>query len=144
MKLNKKIITIVAASTLFATAASAYGGMSHHGSHHNCGMGHGYNASHAVIGILPFLKQINLTDEQIEKIDQILKDVQDEKPSKFSAFKKDKFDKDEYVKQKQNHKVDMLKKQAEVIEEVYNVLNSKQKEQLRVLMDLQEGRINRN
>ena len=53
-----------------------------------------------------------------------------------SSFTSSSFDKNKYIKIIKNKKENMLKLRAEKIEKVYNILNSKQKTQLKVLIDL--------
>jgi len=89
-------------------------------------------------GVFALFKKLNLTDDQQTKLQKIMEDAAKKRESMFSAFSADKFDKDKFVKQAMNKKENMVKLRADVLEKAYNVLDKKQKSQLRVLMDLQE------
>ncbi len=102
-----------------------------------CGMSKGQGGA----GIMPLLRQINLSDSQVQEVQKIMQDVHKDMPSKYNAFSKDGFDKDAYVKQMQDQRDARVKRQAEVIDRVYDILDDKQKNQLRVLMDLKEERM---
>ncbi|QKF58598.1 Spy/CpxP family protein refolding chaperone [Aliarcobacter lanthieri] len=81
-------------------------------------------------------KELNLTAEQNEKIKNIIEDIR--KDNKFinEAFTKDSFDKAKYSKIISEKRENMLKSQVEILEKSYAILTPKQKEQLKVLLDL--------
>ncbi|RBQ32450.1 hypothetical protein CRU92_01710 [Arcobacter sp. FW59] len=81
-------------------------------------------------------KELNLTSEQNEKIKKIIEDSRKDNKSINEAFTKDSFDKDKYSKIVSEKRDNMLKSQAEVLEKSYAILTPKQKEQLKVLLDL--------
>ena len=93
--------------------------------------------------ILGMFKDLNLTAEQQTKIEQIVADVRKNEKTPEDAFTKDGFDKAKYMEIMSEKRDNMLKSQADVIEKVYAVLTSKQKEQLKVLMDLQKERMDK-
>ena len=76
--------------------------------------------------------ELKLTKQQEEKIDTILKEFKDKKFDQFKSFKKDGFDKDEYIKARMQSKEDKIKKSAELIEKVYTVLTKEQIEAINV------------
>jgi len=75
---------------------------------------------------------LKLTKNQEEKIDTILKEFKNKKFDRFKSFKKDGFDKDEYIKARMKSKEDKIKQSAELIEEVYTVLTKEQIEAINV------------
>ena len=77
---------------------------------------------------------------QIKK-EQIMEDSRKNIKSEEEAFSKDGFDKAKYIQIMSEKRDNMLKSQAEVIEKSYAILTTKQKEQLKVLMDLRKEKI---
>ncbi len=94
-------------------------------------------------GLVHFFKELNLTAEQQTKIEQIIFDSRKALKSIDDAFTKDGFDKTKYVQIMNEKRDNMIKSEAEVIEKSYAVLTSKQKEQLKVLMDLRKEKMNK-
>lgn len=75
---------------------------------------------------------LKLTKQQEEKIDTILKEFKNKRFDRFKSFKKDGFDKDEYIKARMQSKEDKIKQSAELIEKVYAVLTKDQIEAINV------------
>lgn len=93
--------------------------------------------------ILGMFKSLNLTPEQETKIEQIVADVRKNEKTSEDAFTKDGFDKAKYIEIMSEKRDNMLKSQAEIIEKSYAILTPKQKEQLKVLMELREEKMNK-
>lgn len=91
--------------------------------------------------ILGMFKSLNLTAEQQTKIEQIVADVRKNEKTPEDAFTKDGFDKAKYMEIMSEKRDNMLESQAEVIEKSYAILTPKQKEQLKVLMELREEKM---
>ena len=70
-----------------------------------------------------------------------MEDSRKNSTSDDGAFSKDGFDKAKYIQIMSEKRDNMLKSQAEVIEKSYAILTTKQKEQLKVLMDLRKEKI---
>ncbi len=83
-------------------------------------------------------KELNLTSEQENKIEQIIADSRKNIKTTDEAFTKDSFDKAKYLQIMNEKRDNMLKSQAEIMEKSYAILTAKQKEQLKVLMDLRK------
>ncbi len=92
-------------------------------------------------GRFHLFNELNLTTEQETKLEQIIQDSRKNIKSEDEAFTKDGFDKAKYVQIMSEKRDNMLKSQAEVIEKSYAILTPKQKEQLKVLMDLRKEKI---
>jgi Spy/CpxP family protein refolding chaperone len=86
--------------------------------------------------------ELNLNDEQKTKIKTIMQDSRKNLKNSDEAFTKDSFDKDKYVQIMSEKRDNMLKSEAEVIEKTYAILTTKQKEQLKMLMDLRKEKMN--
>lgn len=93
-------------------------------------------------GILSMFKELNLTAEQKTKIEQIMDESRKNIKSEDEAFTKDGFDKAKFIQIMSEKRDNMLKSRADVMEKSYAVLTTKQKEQLKVLMDLRKERMN--
>ena len=93
-------------------------------------------------GLVHFFKELNLTAEQQTKIEQIISESRKSIKSTEDAFSKDGFDKTKYVQIMNEKRDNMIKSEAEMIEKSYAILTSKQKEQLKVLMDLRKEKMN--
>jgi len=93
-------------------------------------------------GLVPMFKELGLTLEQKTKIEQIMNESRKAIKSTDDAFSKDGFDKAKYVQIMNEKRDNMIESEAEMIEKAYAVLTSKQKEQLKVLMDLRKERMN--
>ncbi len=111
----------------------------------NCGMMKN-NKMHKMqnhrAGLTPMFKELNLTPEQQTKLEQIMDESRKALKSTDEAFSKDGFDKTKYVQIMNEKRDNMIKSEAEVIEKSYAVLTPKQKEQLKVLMDLRKEKMN--
>lgn len=94
-------------------------------------------------GIPHFFDELNLTSEQKTKIDQIIADVRKNEKTPDDAFTKDSFDKNKFISIVNEKRDNMIKSQAEIIEKSYAILTAKQKEQLKVLMDLRKEKMDK-
>ena len=91
--------------------------------------------------ILGMFKDLNLTPEQESQIEKIVLESRKNLETPAVAFSKDGFDKGKYMEIMSEKRDNMLKSQAEVIEKSYAILTPKQKEQLKVLMELREEKM---
>jgi periplasmic protein CpxP/Spy len=98
---------------------------------------------HGEKSMLPMFKQLSLTEDQENKIEKIVADSRENMETFDEAFTKDSFDKTKYIKIMAEKRDNMLKSQAEVLEKSYAILTPKQKEQLKVLMDLRKEKMNK-
>ena len=95
-------------------------------------------------GIKNIISQLNLSSEQKAKLFELRKNQMKNKTTINSAFSKTSFNKAKFIEIISQKKENMLKSKAQMIEKAYAILNTKQKEQLKVLLDLQvEKRQNR-
>lgn len=88
--------------------------------------------------IFGLIHELNLTSKQKEDIRKIFQDSKKSEKSPLDAFSKDGFDKAKFIQIESEKRDSMLKSKAEIIEKTYAVLDSKQKEQLKVLIDLKK------
>jgi Spy/CpxP family protein refolding chaperone len=86
--------------------------------------------------VLRILKNLNLTAEQRTSVKEIMMNSKKNKKSINTAFTKNSFNKNEFIKTMSEKRENMIKSKAEMIEKVYAVLDNKQKEQFKVLIDL--------
>lgn len=92
-------------------------------------------------GILGIFYELNLTKDQKTKIDEIIKDSKKNQEFPCDAFSKDSFDKEKFIKIMKDKREKNQELHANIIEKAYKVLDSKQKEQLRTLLDLRKEKI---
>src|SRR5574344_1970354 len=92
-------------------------------------------------GILGIVYELNLTKEQKTKIDEIIKDSKKNQEFPCDAFSKNSFDKEKFMKNMKDKREKNQELHANIIEKAYKVLDSKQKEQLRTLLDLRKEKM---
>lgn len=92
-------------------------------------------------GMLAMFGELNLTKEQKTKIDEIVKESRKNEEFPCDAFSKDSFDKNKFSKIMKESQEKRFEKQADVIEQAYKILDAKQKEQLRTLLDLRKEKM---
>jgi len=88
---------------------------------------------------LKIFRELNLSSEQNDKIRIIIENSRKSNKSINEAFAKDSFDKAKYIKIVNEKRESMIKSRAEIIEKSYAILTPKQKEQLKILLDLRAG-----
>ena len=89
-------------------------------------------------GPMSLLRQLNLTLDQKKQIRQIKQDLIKKTVTPNVAFTSSSFDKAKFIQIMKDKRDNKIEKKAELMEKVYNVLTSKQKEQFKVLMDLKQ------
>lgn len=102
----------------------------HHGyNHHNKKerRSHRGDMSRYVIGAV---YDLQLTKEQIKKIDTIITQFKNERFDRFKGFTKEGFDKNAYIEARTKTKEDRIKEKAELLQDIYSNLNSAQIEHL--------------
>lgn len=99
---------------------------------------HSRKSSHSPISMI---KKLNLSDVQEKQIMQIKQDLMKNRVTPDVAFTKDGFDKAKFVEIMKQKRDNMLESKAEMIDKVYKILTPKQKEQLKVLMDLKKEKM---
>lgn len=134
-----KILTTVALASLLTTGLYAKGSCSDKGSQNERGFSKVHKFDKREDGnILGVIKKLDLTKDQKEEISNIKKDIMKNRVSLDSAFTKKDFDKKKYIKLMEQKRDNMIKSKAEMIDRVYSILTDKQKEQFKVLLELQE------
>ena len=143
MKINNKVLSGIVLSTVLATGLFAMNADMNKkdGEKKGCdfkkSMEHKKSDGH----ILGMFKGLNLTAEQEAQIEKIVAESRKSIESPATAFSNDGFDKAKYVEIMSEKRDNMLKSQAEIIEKSYAVLTPKQKEQLKVLMELRQEKM---
>ncbi len=94
--------------------------------------------AHKPMPMMQLFSQLNLTPKQQNDVQKIMQENRMNRKGMFSAFGKDSFDKEKFIKHATQKRENMIKLRADTLEKAYNVLTQKQKQQLRVLMDLKE------
>lgn len=73
---------------------------------------------------------LDLDKNQIAKIDTTIQEFKNKRFNRFNSFTKDGFDKKAFIEARTQTKEDKIKLKADLIEDIYAILNTKQKEQL--------------
>ena len=141
MKTTKILASVALAGILSTSLYAAKGSCSENGFHNKKGAEKSHrfqrNADNGVLGLI---KRLDLTKEQKKDIFDIKKDIMKNRVSLDSAFTKDDFDKKKYIELVEQKRQNMIESKAEMIDRVYSVLTTKQKEQLKVLMELKKDK----
>lgn len=91
--------------------------------------------------IKSIMRELNLTNEQKTQIRKIAMDAKKERQTLNDAFSKSTFDKEKFIKIMSEKRDNMLKSKADMIEKMYAVLDTKQKEQFKTLLELKSERM---
>lgn len=148
MKTRNKVLAGLALSSILATSIYANcdykSGSKHYNenrhSQHNMYKGMHKRGFDKKPQVLRLFKKLNLSDEQRDGIRKIVQDSRENRVKLSDAFTKNSFDKNKFIELRKQKRENMLKSQAEILEKAYMLLSPKQKEQLKVLMDLRSDR----
>lgn len=146
MTTKNKMISTLALSTLLATGLFAGNAEMKKDRDSSCMMKKDHMKKGAKDGersVVGMFKRLNLTPEQDAQIEKIVLENRANMERIDDAFTKDGFDKAKYIKIMSEKRDNMLKSNAEILEKSYAVLTPKQKEQLKVLMDLRKEKMNK-
>ncbi|XOB62820.1 Spy/CpxP family protein refolding chaperone [Campylobacterota bacterium DY0563] len=146
--MKTKVLMAVALTGLLGTGLYAYGG-NMQGMQKGMSCPSGMNNSMMMKkqkkmrshGVMSLLRDLNLTPEQMKDIQNIKQELMKKRTRPTVAFTKEGFDKEKYIQIMKQKRDNMLESKAEMIDKVYKVLTSEQKEQLKVLMDLRAERM---
>ena len=148
MKKSNKILTGLVLAGLLSTSVYASCGMSKNknseiNSKNNCKQ-HMMKSSHKMKKSMPIfkvLKDLNLSNDQRAQVKEIMMNNKKNRKSMNTLFTKDSFNKDEFIKRMSEKRENMIKSKADMIEKVYAVLDTKQKEQFKVLIDIKSEKM---
>ncbi|MGA1931974.1 Spy/CpxP family protein refolding chaperone [Arcobacter sp. YIC-464] len=142
MTTKTKILSALVLSASLATGAFAYGNKGEcdiNKSHKMMNKQHmGHKKGHD--SIFSTLKKLNLSDSQKAEIKKIMSESKN-KESISEAFTKSSFNKDKYIEIMSEKRENMIKSKALKIEKIYSILDEKQKEQFKTLLDLKAERM---
>ena len=140
MTTKAKVLTGLVLSAVLATSAFAScnvqgkHGMSN-GNHHGKMMKR-YHGKKDFMPIKSLMKELNLSADQKTQIKKIMSEARANNQTINDAFSKSTFDKQKFIKIMNEKRENMLKSKADMIEKVYAVLDTKQKEQFKTLLEL--------
>ena len=150
MKKSNKILTGLVLAGLLSTSVYASCGM---GKNNNSEMNskkdckqHMMKSSKKMkkgMPIFKVLRDLNLSDDQRAKVKEIMINNKKNRKSMNTLFTKDSFNKDEFIKRMSEKRQNMIKSKADMIEKVYSILDTKQKVQFKVLIDIQSEKMNK-
>lgn len=85
--------------------------------------------------MVKMFKKLDLTDKQRQEVKAIMMDFKKSHGKMSDAFTKSSFDKEKFIKMMEEKKANKIQNKANLVEKLYNILDSKQKEKLKTLMD---------
>jgi len=150
--MKKKILLTIAASALLTTSVLAYNGQgcqqqginkgcSQKQMNTGCGnkmmqknkMGHKKGNK-----MLAMFMQLNLSDEQKAQVMNIIKDARKMSPNPHQAFTDSSFDKTKFIQLQIEKREAKIKRKADMIEKIYQVLTKEQKQELKTILDAKD------
>lgn len=139
MTKSSKVLTGLVLSSLLATGL--YASCNEKKSHGMMSQDNGMkmmkkSSHHGKMMFKSILKDLNLTAEQKTQIKEIVKTSKAKRQGMNEAFSKSSFDQNEFIKIMSEKRDNMIKSKAEMISKIHAVLDKKQKEQFKVLLDL--------
>jgi periplasmic protein CpxP/Spy len=145
MTTKNKIISGIMLSTMLTTGLfAANENMKNDRDQQSCMMKKDYmqkDYRHEHRSVLDMFKNLNLSEDQHIQIKKIILESKANTQDFNDAFTKDSFDKDKFIKIMSEKRDNMLKSKAEILTKSYAILTPKQKEQLKVLMDLRKEKM---
>ena len=87
------------------------------------------------------IQSLNLTPAQQSQVDALIKTYRDNTVKISDAFSKTDFDKQKFIEIATNKRENMIKSRANMIDDIYKILNDEQKLQLKVLMDIKMNKM---
>lgn len=139
--MKRKIIASLVLATILTTGAFAQNNFNKNDSNclknnnHKSMMNHKMRKNKD--GLLFLVKKLNLDEKQKTKIKNIMEEKSKNVKTISAAFTSSSFDKNKYIQIIKDKKDNMIKLRADKMEKIYKVLNAKQKNQFKVLLDLQ-------
>ncbi|WP_324170647.1 Spy/CpxP family protein refolding chaperone [Sulfurimonas sp.] len=89
-------------------------------------------------GLVKMFMKLDLSDKQRTQIRSIIKDNMKSMPNPKTAFSNTGFNKEQFVKLANQKRDNKVERKAELIEKVYNVLNSSQKKDFKTMLDMRD------
>jgi len=139
--MNKRVILSLGLTALLSSSLSA-NGMScdkedkNFKKSHNEMMKHNRNEGNH---LMAYIMKLDLSDEQRKKIDSIVKENMQNSAKLSDAFSDKSFDKDLYIKSLKEKEELRVERKAQMMQNVYNVLNASQKQELKKIIDEQSA-----
>lgn len=135
--MKKRLLTAVLLSGLISTASFANYG------NNSCEYKGEYKKNHKQMkmkkfhqgGFMSYLYKLDLTSKQKEQIIEIRKEIRENRVSTSTAFSEKSFDKAKYIQLMKQKRENMIESKALMIEKVYEILNDKQKQELKAMMN---------
>lgn len=146
--MNKKMILSLGTIVILSTSAFAF--------NNKCDMkqGYGCKSNNQMMmkgkgykkrgGIERMVMHLDLSQEQQNKIRDIIKQSRTDIPKISAAFSDNDFDKEKFIKLLKDRRDGKIERRAQMISKVYAVLNPSQKKELKTMIDMKEIMKKRN
>lgn len=139
--MNKRVILSLGLTVLLSSSLMA-NGMSCDKEDKNFKKSHSEMMKHNRNGgdhLMTYVMKLDLSDEQRKKIDSIIKENMQNSAKLSDAFSDKSFDKDLYIKSLKEKEELRVERKAQMMQNVYNVLNASQKQELKKIIDEQSA-----
>ena len=150
--MNKKIILGLTTAVLLATSTFAYsgGGKSCDGYKNGCEKHKMMKKKNHKDGFkfVHMVMKLDLSDKQRDEIRSIVQKSMTSQPNPYSAFTETEFDKQKFIKLNKQKRENKIERKADMIEDIYGVLNASQKKDLKTMLDMKrimkKSKMNKN
>lgn len=139
--MKKRIITGILISAVLASGVFAASMHKNDDKHQGNFKKHRMMKQNTNMSFFSILKKVYLSAEQKTEIKKIMSEGMNKRESVLDAFSSTSFDKNKYISIMKAKKENSLEKKANMIEKVYAVLNTKQKEELKKRLDDKKERM---
>lgn len=78
---------------------------------------------------------LDLTKDQIQKIDALIEKFQNQRSKRYQEFTKDNFDKDAFIKNRMQMRDQSIKANADLMDDIYSILTKEQRRNLKDELD---------
>ncbi len=142
--MNKKIILSLGAAALLASSLFAYGPQGsmkqgcYQGTVQNKMMMKQGNLYKKDGRMMKMVMMLDLTDKQRVQIQGIVADSRKNMPNPHDAFTQSTFDKEMFIKLAKQKKYGVIERKADLVEKIYKVLNSSQKQDLKTILNMKD------
>jgi protein CpxP len=140
--MNKKIILSLTATALLATSLLAFNGQGQmqQGNNQGCKQGKMMQGQMGKRGpmFMHMIMKLDLSDKQRADIKAIAKKSMQNMPNPHDAFTDATFDKEKFVKLANERRDSKAQTKADMIEEIYAILDSSQKKDLKTMLDMKD------
>ncbi|MCK5109930.1 MAG: hypothetical protein KAQ94_00295 [Arcobacteraceae bacterium] len=142
--MNKKIILSLGAAALLTSSLFAYGPQGSmkkgckQGTNQQQMMMKKGNHGKKDAKMMRMIMMLDLTDKQRVQIQGIMANSKKNMPNPHDAFTQSTFDKEMFIKLAKQKKYGVIERKADLVEKIYKVINSSQKQDLKTILNMKD------